>query len=261
MKKGDDGYVLSALKKDPKSFRYKHIMSEVKKCEDHAELYQQAKAVLPKLELSDNTIRYYAEMIQHYPIGDLKRLSTTYQSVYLLCHIVHRYQTIQDNLMVAFIYLVTKLRQAAKKEARDLIFNDKLEVTENAKKAAVVFRIFDDESIDDTVSFGTIRKRAYKQVKQGHFSVVADYLEGLLFDFQETLWDAVAEQAGLVTKNLRPIFSNLVFSSDEIDSPTLAAITALKAYFATTNAKEKAKLRTDLPIKLFSKEWRNHGFG
>ena len=45
--KEDDTYVLSALKKDPKSFKIKHIKSEMDKLAKNESLYHIAKRILP----------------------------------------------------------------------------------------------------------------------------------------------------------------------------------------------------------------------
>ncbi|MBS0358613.1 MAG: DUF4158 domain-containing protein [Proteobacteria bacterium] len=63
MEKGQ--YVLTALAKDPKSFRHNQITGEVKKLHDHQRFYQISKKILPKLKLSNQNISYYASLAIH----------------------------------------------------------------------------------------------------------------------------------------------------------------------------------------------------
>ena len=190
---GNDQYLLSALKKDPKSFDHKQVMGEVKKLRDHYTLYQSANNVLPKIKLSNTSISYYASLALHYSIARLQEISATMRAIYILCYVHHRYQKINDNLMVSYFHYVTKFRSEAKLKAQDYIFKEKIEINDDSKQAATVLRFFDDESISDTESFGKVRKRAYKHIKKGKFSMVADYMEGLLFDFQRVKWDEISK--------------------------------------------------------------------
>ena len=62
IRKDNDEYILSALKKDPKSFRQKEIKTEIKKLTDHEDLYKIAKNILPKLSITNQNIQYYANL-------------------------------------------------------------------------------------------------------------------------------------------------------------------------------------------------------
>ena len=110
LKSNEDGYLLSALKKDPKSFKTKQITGEIIKQKMNHDLFKAAKALLPKLELSQQNIQYYAQLAVHYPIHKLKLLSSSLRSVYILCFIYHRYHRISDNLMVSFFHYLEKYK-------------------------------------------------------------------------------------------------------------------------------------------------------
>ncbi len=254
---GDSGYVLTALKKDPKSFNHKQIKGEIKKLNDHQALYVTAKTILPKLKLSQQNIIYYANLAMHHPINELKKLSTTKQAIYTLCYVHHRHQKINDNLTVSYFHYLTKYNEEARTNAKEYVFNEKLEINKDAKKAAVVLRFYDDETITDKETFGRVRKRAYKHIKKGRFSMVSDYLDGVLFDYQAIKWDEISKLKSKYTRNLRPIFKALEFGGANSQAPTLAAIKFLKNYFSKPHHQRKALLG-NAPITCIPIEWRKH---
>lgn len=257
LKKDENEYVLSALKKEPKSFKQKEIKSEIKKLTNREILYKIAKAVLPKLNLTNQSIYYYASLAEHYPISSLKKLSPTKQAIYVLCYAHYQHQKINDNLTVSFIHYLEKYKSEAASNARDKIFDDKLEINDDTKNAAIIFRFFDDEKISDKESFGSIRKRARKYVKKGKFNMVADYLMGLLFDFQESKWDEISKLKKKITSNIRPIFKVLEFSADQSQRNLNEAIEFLKNYFQSPTHDRKSLIK-NTPLKCIPKNWMGH---
>ncbi len=257
VRKDNDEYVLSALKKDPKSFRQKEIKSEIKKLNDYGSLYKIAKNILPKLDITNQNIQYYASLAEHYPLNDLKRLSLTKQAIYVLCFAHHRHQKINDNLNVSFIHWLEKIKSEADVNTREKILEDKVEINDDVKNAALVFRFFDDEKISDKESFGNVRKRARKFVRKGKFNVVADYLIGLLFDFQEIKWNEIAKLKKKITSNIRPIFKSLEFSGDSNQKNLLTAIAFLKNYFLSSSNDRKVLVK-NAPITCIPSNWKQH---
>ncbi|MCW5582414.1 MAG: hypothetical protein KIT56_00745 [Gammaproteobacteria bacterium] len=255
--KNENEYILTALKRDPKSFKQKQIKEEIKKLNDHEALYKMAINVLPKLNIANQNISYYASLAEHYPISNLKKLSPTKQAIYVLCYAYHRHQKINDNLIVSFIHYLEKFKSEAKGNARDKILDDKLEINDDTKNAALVFRFFDDENISDKEPFGSIRRRARKYVKKGKFNVVADYLLGLLFDLQGIKWDKIAQLKKKIITNLRPIFKVLKLSGDSNQQHLLLAIAFLKNYFQSSSNDRKALIK-NAPIKCIPSNWKSH---
>lgn len=255
--KDENEYVLTALKKDPKSFKQKEIKEEIKKLNNHETLYKIARGVLPKLNITNQNISYYASLAEHYPVSNLKKLSSIKQAIYILCYAHHRHQKINDNLTVSFAHYLEKFRAEGAVNARDKIFDDKIEINDDTKNAAFVFRFFDDEKISNDESFGNIRKRARKYVKEGKFNVIAGYLMGLLFDFQEIKWDKIAQLKKKIISNLRPIFRILEFSGDSNQHHLLSAIVFLKQYFQSSSNDRKTLIHK-APIKCIPRNWKNH---
>lgn len=132
---------------------------------------------------------------------------------------------------MSFIYYIGKYKSESNINAREKILDEKLEINDDVKNAALVFRFFDDDTIPNDESFGNIRKRAQKYIKKGKFNVVADYLLGLLFDFQEIKWDEIVKLKKKITANLRPIFRAIEFNGDSNQKNLLLAIAFLKIIF------------------------------
>src|SRR3990167_2563037 len=220
-------------------------------------LYKIANRILTKLNITNQNIQYYARLSEHYPISNLKKLSATKQAIYILCYAHHRHQKINDNLNVSFVHYIEKFKSEAGINAKEKIFDEKLEVNDDAKNAAFVLRFFDDEKISDKESFGSIRKRARKLIKKGKFNVVADYLLGLLFDFQETRWNEIVKLKKKITANIRPIFKTLEFSADSNQKDLLLAIAFLKNYFSLPENNRKNIIK-NAPVKCIPSHLKKH---
>ena len=257
LSKEENEYLLSSLKKDPKNFNKKHIKAEIAKLVKYGILYQISKRVLKNINITNQNIQYYASLADHYPVSDLKKLSQTKQAIYVLCYAYYCHQKINDNLTMAFSHYLGKFKAEASVNARDKIFDEKLQINDDTKNAAIIFRFFDDDGISDKESFGNIRNRARKYVKKGQFNVIADYLMGLLFDFQEIRWDELAKLKKKITTNLRPIFKSIEFSGDSNQKHLLNAIDFLKNYFIST-ANERKDLIKNVPIKCIPYPWKHH---
>jgi hypothetical protein len=65
---------LAALKQDAKHFGYRMMVMERQKRATLTPLYHSAKALLPKLDISQQNIAYYASLAHYYTIYDLRRL-------------------------------------------------------------------------------------------------------------------------------------------------------------------------------------------
>ncbi|MBS0359243.1 MAG: hypothetical protein JSS53_08245 [Proteobacteria bacterium] len=159
--------------------------------------------------------------------------------------------------MISYFHYIEKFKDEARTKARDRIFKEKLEINEDSKHAAIVLRFFDDESISDKETFGHVRKRAYKHIERGKFSVVSDYLQGFLFDYQKMKWEEIIKLKFRVSKNLRPIFKALTFSSSRKNDPILNAIQFLKSYFSSSESNKK-NLLENAPIDFLPKSWVKH---
>jgi hypothetical protein len=67
---------------------------------------------LPELGISNDSIAYYAALVDYYTVQKLQQLTQGMARLYLLCFLLQRYQRINDNLINALIYQVRKVLPA-----------------------------------------------------------------------------------------------------------------------------------------------------
>jgi len=241
----DDGglYALTALKKDPKSFRTKHIKAEIKKVHDNKKLYEFAARHLSKLKLTSQAIQYYASLADYYSVDRLRDLPKAHTQLYLLCYVYHRYQQVIDNLVISFVHLTEKYYADAKVVAKDIIFNEKIPVSNDSKQAAKALEFYIDKNISDDTTFGNIRKKAFKLLEEDKFSDVIQFIIGMLFDYEKTCWDELSKNRSKITVNIRPIFEALNFGCGSDSSPLLSGIQFLKKRFINKSKLGKPPVR------------------
>src|SRR5262249_29160286 len=85
-------YEITRLKQEPKDFTLGEIKAEIERGQQLRPRYQRAKQLLPALDISNESIKYYASLVTYYSVFRLKQLDEQLVMVYLLCFIYHRYQ-------------------------------------------------------------------------------------------------------------------------------------------------------------------------
>lgn len=114
---------LADLKQDTKDFKSRMISAEREKQLSIKPLFQLAKLILPKLNLSQQNIHYYASLIDYYDIYELRKLKPEQTWLYLLCYLSQRYLHLNDNLIDAFC-MHLKQFEAELKEAAKVAYSD-----------------------------------------------------------------------------------------------------------------------------------------
>ena len=121
---GEGMYRISAFKHEPKDFSYKELRQEVARRKFFQPLYEFAQTFLATAGLSNESVKYYASLVQFYTVYKLHRMARARPGLYLLCFAYHRFRQINDNLIEAFIHLLdqyekqAKLRQRTRSSAR-----------------------------------------------------------------------------------------------------------------------------------------------
>jgi hypothetical protein len=83
---------LTTVQQDAKSFRYGSMDMERKKRILLGPLYRAAKDLLPRLDISQRNIEYYASLATFYTIWDLNRIKADQTRLYLLSYAWQRYR-------------------------------------------------------------------------------------------------------------------------------------------------------------------------
>lgn len=248
----DKSYLLTSVKKEPKSFQYKQIKREINKKILLKPLYDFAKDFLPLLNISNENIKYYASLVDYYSVFKLKRFGTDIFRIYIICFIYNRYQRINDNLVVSFIYLVKKYAETAKLAAKEQIYQLKVEINSQLKNAAKILNLFLDETIAAETTFAQIKQIAFNILEKDKFSPLIQYISKIEFDQTEFEWQQIESLASIFKKNLRPIFSVLDIRSTTPKDSFIDAVDFLK-----TNIFKKRSLKSLASVKgeLFPKSF------
>lgn len=252
-------YELTLLKKEPRNFSFKEITQEVGRREAVKQLYDAAHRFLPILSISNESIKYYASLVEYYSVYKIKRLDSKIKYIYLLCFIFSRCQKIHDNLINCFIYYVNNYIGEAKSKAKERVYEHKLESNQNLKNASKILNLFVDETIDDTVEFHEIKAKAFEILDKSKFGLVTKYMAKAKFDESEYEWNYYDELAPTFKRNLRPLFMNIEFASQVKDDPLIKAVVFLKAAFQKNKVLKQIK-SDEFPKEIISNKFRPYLF-
>ena len=223
---------LAAIKQDGKHFGYRMMVLERHKRATLEPLYQLAKALLPKLAISQQNLNHYANLAHYYTIYDLRRLKPGQTHLYLLCYAWQRYQQFSDNLVDALAYHMKQIEDETKANAEKQISQYQASQQREAPRVGRLLLLYVDDGFDDATSFGEIRKHAFTIMPKDALLVTGQRLCEKSASPIEVRWQAVDKQAARFKKSLRPLFLALEFSSTVADSPWLSALAWMKKVFS-----------------------------
>jgi hypothetical protein len=81
----DGMYAITPLKHDPKDFSLHEMKREIERSQSLAALYDEAKVLLPQLGISNDSVAYYAALVDYYTVQKLQQLPAGMARLYLLC--------------------------------------------------------------------------------------------------------------------------------------------------------------------------------
>jgi hypothetical protein len=227
----DGGYGVTPLKQDPKDFSRNQMRREMARCRSLEPLYRTAMALLPELGISNESIAYYAALVDYYTVQKLQQLTQGMARLYLLCFLLQRYQRINDNLINALIYQVRKVLWAAKVRLQERLLSDRMEGSKNVQHIGQILYLFLDDSIADSVSFGEIKGWAFSILERDKIKRAADFIGAHSIDVTALEWEFVANLAPMFKPHLRPLLRHLALAGQRQDADLLEAIDFLKACF------------------------------
>ena len=109
-----------------------------------------------------------------------------------------RYRETNDNLVAAFIYLVRKLTESAKGYAKQRIVEDVTIVRTKLKSAGSLLKYFIDTDMDDDLSFGDVRKKAFELIPADSIKLLSDHLDNNDFDGRQYEWQFIDKQSSKI---------------------------------------------------------------
>ena len=226
----DGLYEITRLKREPKDFSTVEIDAELKRGEQIQALYKVAKSLLPALDISNESIKYYASLVSYYSVYKLRQLTNEYLVyIYLLCFIFHRYQRLNDNLIACLLYRVKGYHDETKDAAKERIFELQIEHNRDLPKAGRVIYLFTDESIPPETPFHEVKKKAFAILGPQKLKNVADHIvQNAEFDETSFRWEHVDELGAKFKRRLRPLIKTFELSSTSSNDPLLEAVGFLK---------------------------------
>ncbi len=248
---------LAALKQDAKSFRYRQMGMELQKRLTLTPLYAIAKTLLPKLDLSQLNIAYYASLANFYTIYDLRRLKSGQTYLYLLCYAWLRYRQLTDNVVEAFCYHTRHLEDDTKAVANKQVTQIYNERQQSTPRVGELLLLYVDDTLADVTPFGAVRQRAFRIIPEEKLRSTGKLLAEKPVSQIDLRWQAVDKQNGLCTKNLRPLAMSLNFDSVTTSGKAwLSALQWMKEVFARQQRLAKQPL-ADIPLRTLPKRLRN----
>ena len=135
----DEGmYRISILKHEPKDFSYGELRQEVARRKFFQPLYEFGQAFLASAGLPNESVKYYASLVQFYTVYKLQRMAAITTQLYLLCFAYHRFRQINDNLIDALIQLIDQYEKQAKLASVEAAQAAIIEASENLQAGVSV---------------------------------------------------------------------------------------------------------------------------
>jgi len=227
----DDGISqLNIIRADQKNFQYTAVRHEVDKAQKISDLYEFAKDFIPKLKLSKNAIRYYADVAEQYPTSRLRRLSKSQQLLHAICFIYHRYQQIMDNLIISFIYHIRSITSDGKIYAETELAKHNANTVADFPQLAQFLKWFPNR--DKKLTHEELDKEAYKILPENQFPVLAKFFGGSTFDTKAAKWEFYATASRLFSLYLRPVLLAVPFVFYKENNEVMKLIDTLKAHYS-----------------------------
>ncbi len=221
-------YGINLLKHEPKDFSYKELRREVDRRKYFQPLHEFAQTFLATTGISNESGKYYTELVKFYTAYKLRRMSMATVRLYLLCFAYHRFRQINDNLIEAFIHLVNQYEKQAKLGAEQALTRALTDAANNLQAAGQVLNLFVDESITDDLPFSVVKAKAFSILDPASFPLVSDYMRNIKFDKTGFEWSAYSKLSNTFKRNLRQLFADLTFASRVENAPLLAAVVFLQ---------------------------------
>ena len=200
---------LAKLKKMAKDFSYSEINQELKTHKIIRTLYPEIKQLISELALSPKNLEYYASLVKHRSVYKLRHHADSQTLLYLVCYLYFRYRETNDNLVSAFMFLVSKLSGAAKVYAKQRVADDIDIVKTKLKSAGNLLKYFIDAEMNDDLSFGEVREKAFKLLPAENIRLLSEHLDNNNFDGREYEWQFIDKQSSKIRKSIRSIFMSI----------------------------------------------------
>src|SRR6266446_776890 len=219
---------ISTLKHAPKDCRDTELRREVARRQFFQPRYALAQTFLLTTGLSNESVKYYASLVQFYTVYTLQRMARPIARLSLFCFAFHRFRQINDTLTEAFIPLIDHYEKQAKQTAQDARQRAMTAASADLHAAGDVLRLFGDASIPGEAPFARVQEQAFSMLAPEHFPRVSDSMRHITFDKTACEWACYTTLSPTLKRNLRQGFCALDFAGRVEDTPLLEAVTFLQ---------------------------------
>jgi TnpA family transposase len=227
----DGIHKITQLRHQPKDSSVKEMKAEVAREGDLKGLYTLMQQLLPELGISNESVTYYASLVDHYSVFRLKRLDRLTAYLYLLCYVRYRYQKLNDNLIISFRHHVTKFDEAAEDAAKERVYAYRIETNQNLGKAAQILDIVLD-GVPAGTPFADFQAQAFAILERPKLEQVSKHITGkVVFNETAFAWDYLDAKAGSFKAHLRHAIRAAEFTGSFAHDPVVTAVDFLKQTF------------------------------
>ncbi len=242
-------YEITQLKHEPRDFSLAEIRREIQRGKQLCSFYKIAQKLLPEMNISNESIKYYASLVSYYSVFRLKQLNEWTAYIYLICFTHHRYKQHSDNLINCLISRVRHYNDEAKNVAKERLYECHIEMNENFQKAGQVLKLLTDESIAADTPFKTFQSNAFGILpRQKLITVAARMAKAVNFDETTFQWEYIDKLSRQFKLHLRQVIMTVEFTTTLSQDTLIEAINFLKAAF------KKGKALKELQAELFPVE-------
>jgi hypothetical protein len=195
-------------------------------------LHRIAKALLPKLGVSQQNLLYYASLANFYTVHDLRNLKADQTYLYLLCYAWVRYRQLSDNLVDAKAYHMKQLEDESSAGAKQSFVAEQVRRQQDTPQVGRLLSLYIDDSVPDPTPFGDVRQRAYKIMPRDTLQTTALRMSVKPVSKLALHWQAVDGLAERIRRHLRPLYVALDLAGTDPGSPWLVALAWAKDVFA-----------------------------
>lgn len=205
-KESEHRYHLALIKAPPNSFTLMQATKEREKKDFLDNLYPIAKTILKEIGIGQQSIKYYARLVDQFTVQRLLQFEKPKQYFYIFCFIYHRYVKINDALIKTFLYQVTKFNNKVSKSMKEKIAILNLENLQNLKKGSDVLDLITSDEFCDEDNIGALRKKAYNILDKDKINKLSAFLKNSNIDINELRWKEFDKQGHQMRPNTRHIF-------------------------------------------------------
>lgn len=115
-----------------------------------------AERIVAKAELSPESVRFYASLVDYCTVYKLKRMEPPTARLYLLCFVHDRYRQLHDHLIDALRSLMRRYLDEAARMAKEALFEHRRQAEADLEQGVSLLRLYVDPAIDDDIAFGEV---------------------------------------------------------------------------------------------------------